>query len=43
MTLTDQIIERERRFLLPTYSRYPVALHRGKGVFLYDWAGGPGF
>ena len=28
MTQTDEIIERERRFLLPTYSRYPVALHR---------------
>ena len=39
MTLTDQIIERERRFLLPTYSRYPVALQRGKGVFLYDCEG----
>jgi len=29
MTLTDEIIERERPFLLPTYSRYPVALQRG--------------
>jgi predicted acetylornithine/succinylornithine family transaminase len=39
MTQTAEIIERERRFLLPTYSRYPVALHRGKGVFLYDCEG----
>jgi len=39
MTLTDEIIERERPFLLPTYSRYPVALQRGKGVFLYDCEG----
>src|ERR1700680_5088471 len=36
MTYTDEIIERERRFLLPTYNRYPIALERGKGVFLYD-------
>jgi predicted acetylornithine/succinylornithine family transaminase len=39
MTYTDEIIERERRFLLPTYNRYPVALSRGKGVFLYDVEG----
>ena len=39
MTQTAEIIERERRFLLPTYSRYPVALHRGKGVFVYDCEG----
>ena len=35
----DQIAERERRFLLTTYSRYPVALARGKGVFLFDIEG----
>jgi acetylornithine/N-succinyldiaminopimelate aminotransferase len=34
------ILERERRFLLQTYNRYPVVLGRGKGVFLYDLAGG---
>lgn len=39
MTYTDDIIERERRFLLPTYNRYPIALERGKGVFLYDHEG----
>jgi len=39
MTQTDEIIERERRFLLPTYNRYPIALQRGKGVFLYDCEG----
>jgi predicted acetylornithine/succinylornithine family transaminase len=39
MTHTEEIIERERRFLLPTYNRYPVALGRGKGVFLYDLEG----
>ncbi len=39
MTHTEEIIERERRFLLPTYNRYPIALERGKGVFLYDREG----
>jgi acetylornithine/N-succinyldiaminopimelate aminotransferase len=39
MTQTDEIIERERCFLLPTYNRYPIALGRGKGVFLYDLEG----
>jgi acetylornithine/N-succinyldiaminopimelate aminotransferase len=39
MTKTDEIIERERLFLLPTYNRYPIALDRGKGVFLYDSEG----
>jgi len=27
---TDEVIERERYFLLPTYNRYPIALDRGK-------------
>ena len=35
----QQIADRERRFLLETYSRYPVAFARGKGVFLVDLAG----
>src|SRR5207248_9088542 len=39
MTNQEAIMERERRFLLPTYNRYPVALTRGKGVFLYDLEG----
>lgn len=39
MTLTDEIIERERHFLLSTYYRYPIALARGKGVFLFDCEG----
>jgi acetylornithine/N-succinyldiaminopimelate aminotransferase len=33
------ILERERAFLMQTYNRYPVALARGKGVFLYDLEG----
>jgi acetylornithine/N-succinyldiaminopimelate aminotransferase len=39
MTTTEEIIERERRFLLQTYNRYPLVLQRGKGVFLYDLDG----
>jgi predicted acetylornithine/succinylornithine family transaminase len=38
-TTTEEIIERERRFLLQTYNRYPLVLQRGKGVFLYDLDG----
>src|SRR5437588_9131649 len=33
---TNEIIERERQFLLQTYHRYPLVLQRGKGVFVYD-------
>ena len=39
MASLEQISDLEKRFLLPTYSRYPVALERGKGVFLYDFEG----
>src|SRR5258707_4543557 len=39
MATLEQIAERERKFLLSTYSRYPVVLSRGKGVFLYDIEG----
>lgn len=39
MTLSDDIIQRERFFLLQTYNRYPVVMERGKGVFLYDVEG----
>jgi predicted acetylornithine/succinylornithine family transaminase len=39
MTNFQQITELERRFLLATYNRYPVALVRGKGPFLYDLEG----
>lgn len=33
---TEQIIERERQHVLPVYSRYPVVLERGEGVWVYD-------
>src|SRR5215467_4440468 len=36
MTTYEQIVDRERRHLLQTYNRYPVAFARGKGVFLFD-------
>jgi predicted acetylornithine/succinylornithine family transaminase len=39
MTNFEQIAEREQKFLLHTYSRYPVVLSRGKGVFLFDIEG----
>lgn len=32
----QQIVELENRFLLQTYSRYPVAFSKGKGVYLWD-------
>ncbi len=39
MSRFEQIVDLEKRFLLPTYNRYPVAFERGKGVFLYDFEG----
>ena len=36
MKTFEQIAELERQHLLGTYNRYPIALTRGKGVFLYD-------
>jgi predicted acetylornithine/succinylornithine family transaminase len=36
MKTFEQIADLERRYLLGTYNRYPIALMRGKGVFLYD-------
>jgi acetylornithine/N-succinyldiaminopimelate aminotransferase len=35
----EEIAERERKFLLTTYNRYPIVLARGKGVFLFDIEG----
>jgi predicted acetylornithine/succinylornithine family transaminase len=39
MPTSDEIFQRERQFLLQTYSRYPVVMARGKGVYLYDLDG----
>ena len=39
MSRLEQIADLEKRFLLPTYNRYPLAIERGKGVFLFDFEG----
>jgi predicted acetylornithine/succinylornithine family transaminase len=39
MTSGEEIILRERGFLLQTYNRYPIVMGRGKGVYLYDLDG----
>src|SRR3977135_4219999 len=39
MSRLDEIADLEKRFLLPTYNRYPAAFEKGKGVFLYDFEG----
>jgi predicted acetylornithine/succinylornithine family transaminase len=35
----ERIKELERDYLLQNYARYPVALHRGKGSYVYDTDG----
>ena len=39
MTTSEEVIQREKQFLLQTYSRYPLVIERGKGVFLFDLDG----
>jgi predicted acetylornithine/succinylornithine family transaminase len=39
MSTYDDIVQRESQFLLGTYARYPLALQRGKGVYLSDFDG----
>ena len=39
MSRLEQIVDLEKRFILPTYNRYPIAFERGKGVFLFDFEG----
>jgi acetylornithine/N-succinyldiaminopimelate aminotransferase len=39
MTPTEEVIQREKQFLLQTYNRYPLVIERGKGVFLFDLDG----
>jgi acetylornithine/N-succinyldiaminopimelate aminotransferase len=39
MTKAEEVIQREQKFLLQTYNRYPVVFERGKGVFLFDLDG----
>jgi predicted acetylornithine/succinylornithine family transaminase len=33
------IVERENQYLLQTYARYPLAMVKGKGVYLWDTSG----
>jgi len=33
------IMDLEKKYLLQNYARFPLVLHRGKGVYLYDTAG----
>jgi acetylornithine/N-succinyldiaminopimelate aminotransferase len=33
------VLELERQHLIPTYRRFPLVVHRGKGCWLYDAAG----
>ncbi len=35
----QNIMDLERDYLLQTYARYPLALSRGKGCYLYDLEG----
>jgi acetylornithine/N-succinyldiaminopimelate aminotransferase len=35
----QEIVDREQKFLLNTYARYPLAIARGKGVYVYDVEG----
>ncbi|MEZ5353022.1 MAG: aspartate aminotransferase family protein [Bryobacteraceae bacterium] len=37
--LAQTIVDREKQYVLQNYGRYPLALHRGKGCYLYDFAG----
>ncbi len=39
MSTYQEIVDREQQYLLSTYARYPLALERGKGVYLYDFEG----
>ncbi len=36
MSIYEEIVAREQKYLLNTYARYPVAMARGKGVYLWD-------
>ena len=36
MSKFEEIVAREQKYLLNTYARYPVAMERGKGVYLWD-------
>ena len=35
-SITSQVMELERQYLVQNYSRYPIVLRRGKGCYVYD-------
>jgi predicted acetylornithine/succinylornithine family transaminase len=35
----EDLVGLERQYLLQNYARYPLALHRGKGCYVYDLSG----
>jgi predicted acetylornithine/succinylornithine family transaminase len=37
--LATEIVEREKKYLIQNYGRYPLALARGKGCYMFDFAG----
>ncbi len=39
MSYYEEIVDREKKYLLNTYARYPLAVARGKGVYVYDVEG----
>ena len=39
LSSTQQVIELEKQYLLQNYGRYPLAVRRGKGTWLYDFNG----
>jgi acetylornithine/N-succinyldiaminopimelate aminotransferase len=36
---SEDIMELEREYVLQNYARYPLALERGKGCYVYDYSG----
>jgi predicted acetylornithine/succinylornithine family transaminase len=39
LSAAQEIMHLEREYLLQNYARYPLALHRGKGCYVYDLDG----
>jgi acetylornithine/N-succinyldiaminopimelate aminotransferase len=39
MTPAEQVMELEKKHVLGNYARYPLAIRRGKGCWLYDYDG----
>ncbi len=39
LSASQSLMELEREYLLQNYGRYPLALHRGKGAYVYDLDG----